>query len=83
MMHRPNNHVYLDPITNSPVLSSLNLNKNDFTTLGKRITVEEWVKARQTQQQKRTKVVSIGKDGKYEYEAKDLEILPGLSTKIY
>jgi len=80
---RPNNHCYLDPIKNSPVLDSLNLNTNDFTTLGKRLTVEEWVKARQTQQQRRTKVVSIDKEGRYEYEAKDLEVLPGLSTKVY
>lgn len=83
MLHRPNNHCYLDPIKNSPVLNELNLNSNDFTALGKRLTVEEWVKARQTQQQRRTKVKSISKDGVYVYEDKDLEILPGLSTKVY
>lgn len=75
--------MYLDPITNSPLLNRLNKNTNDFTALGKRLTVEEWVKARQKQQQRRSKVASITKDGKYEYEAKDLEIIPGLSTKIY
>ena len=80
---RPNNHVYLDPITNSPLLNRLNKNENDFTALGKRLTVEEWVKVRQTQQQRRTKVAKISPDGKYEYEAKDLEIIPGLSSKIY
>lgn len=81
---RPNNHVYLDPITNSPVLQRTKKTENSFTALGKRITVEEWVKLRQTQQQRRGRVqVQITEDGKYTYDKKDLEILPGLAAKIY
>jgi isopenicillin N synthase-like dioxygenase len=80
---RPNNHVYLDPISDSPVLNREGKKENDFTAFGKRLIVEEWVKVRQTQQQRRSKVASISKDGKYEYEAKDLEVIPGLSTKVY
>lgn len=81
---RPNNHVYLDPITNSPVLQRTEKTENSFTALGKRITVEEWVKLRQTQQQRRGRVqVQITEDGKYTYDKKDLEILPGLTAKVY
>ncbi|KAK3066742.1 hypothetical protein LTR53_016776 [Teratosphaeriaceae sp. CCFEE 6253] len=42
----------------------------------------EWVKVRQSQQQRRTKAPKI--DGqKYEYGDKELEIIPGLQAKIY
>lgn len=47
------------------------------------MTVAEWVKVRQTQQQRKTKVAKVTEDGKYVYEKKDLEIIPGLSAKIY
>jgi len=80
---RPNNHVLLDPIKNSPVLNKLGLKSNQFTELGQHLTMEQWVKLRQTQQQRRTKTPKITKDGKYSYENKDMEILPGLHAKIY
>ncbi|KAJ5387665.1 iron/ascorbate family oxidoreductase [Penicillium cosmopolitanum] len=80
---RPNNHVVLDPITNSPLLERLGLTKNVFTELGQHLTTEQWVKVRQTQQQRRNKDVKVSGDGKYSYGSKDLEILPGLSAKIY
>lgn len=74
----------LNPITNSPVLNRLGLNsENALTALGKSLTVEEWVKLRQTQQQRRTTPLEVTKDGKYTYAEKDLEIIPGLSAKIY
>jgi hypothetical protein len=71
----------LDPIK-SPVLERLGLTDNDFTRLGQHLTMESWVKARQTQQQRRTHTPEI-KEGKYFYKPKDLEILPGLSAKIH
>jgi len=80
---RPNNHVILEPISNSPLLNRLNFKANDFTSLGKRLSTEEWVKVRQTQQQRRTKPAEVTKDGKYKYSEKDLEIIPGLTAKIY
>ncbi|CAI7638022.1 unnamed protein product [Penicillium pancosmium] len=80
---RPNNHVVLDPITNSPLLERFGLTKNVFTELGQHLTTEQWVKVRQTQQQRRNKDVKVSDDGKYTYGSKDLEILPGLSAKIY
>ncbi|KAF2140987.1 uncharacterized protein K452DRAFT_229479 [Aplosporella prunicola CBS 121167] len=81
---RPNNHVVLDPIENSPLLNRLDLKSNPFTELGKHLTTEEWVKVRQTQQQRRNKAPpKISEDGKYEYEKKDLEIIPGLHAQIH
>ena len=80
---RPNNHVVLDPI-DSPLLRRLGYTSNAFTELGQHLTTKEWVKARQTQQQR--KVSSghkITEDGKYLRTEKELEILPGLSAKIY
>lgn len=73
----------LEPIKDSPLLNRLNIKSNDFTALGEKISVAEWVKVRQTQQQRRQKVLKITEDGKYEYSKKDLEIIPGLSAKIY
>ena len=79
---RPNNHVVLDPISNSPLLNRLGLKDNDLTKLGQHLTMEQWVKARQSQQQRRTKTPKI--DGqKYEYGAKDMEIIPGLLAKVH
>ncbi|KAK4502915.1 hypothetical protein PRZ48_006342 [Zasmidium cellare] len=79
---RPNNHVVLDPIHNSPLLQRLGLEENDFTKLGQHLTMEEWVKVRQTQQQRRTEAPKI--DGsRYEYTDKALEIIPGLKAKVY
>lgn len=80
---RPNNHVVLDPIANSPVLQRLGLTGNVFTDVGKHLTTEEWVKARQTQQQRRRQDVKVSDDGKYTYKPKDLEIIPGLLAKVY
>lgn len=73
----------LDPIKNSPLLKRLGLEENEFTKLGQHLTMEEWVKVRQTQQQRRTQAPKISEDGKYEYTKKDLEIIPGLHAKIH
>ncbi|KAK8203406.1 hypothetical protein M8818_005297 [Zalaria obscura] len=43
---RPNNHVVLDPLNDSPVLDKLGLTTNQFTELGEHLTMEEWVKKR-------------------------------------
>ncbi|ORY69499.1 uncharacterized protein BCR38DRAFT_333504 [Pseudomassariella vexata] len=80
---RPNNHVVLDPIANSPVLQRLGLTSNAFTELGQHLTTEQWVKVRQTQQQRKTREAKVTKDGKYNYEQKDLEIIPGLHATIH
>ena len=80
--HRPNNHVVLDPISNSPLLNRLGLEDNDLTKLGQHLTMEQWVKARQSQQQRRTNAPKIGGQ-KYEYGAKDMEIIPGLLAKVH
>ncbi|KAJ0423518.1 hypothetical protein BJY00DRAFT_321648 [Aspergillus carlsbadensis] len=80
---RPNNHVVLDPIANSPVLQRLGLTRNAFTEVGKHLTAKEWVKVRQTQQQRRRKEVTVDEAGKYTYKPKDLEIIPGLLAKVY
>ncbi len=47
------------------------------------ITKKIFLKVRQTQQQRRTKEPKISEDGKYEYKAEDLEIIPGLHAKIH
>jgi hypothetical protein len=83
LISSPNNHVVLDPIENSPLLNRLGLTQNVFTEIGQHLTVEQWVKVRQTQQQRRHKDVKVSKDGKYSYGEKDLEIIPGLEAKIY
>ncbi|KAL4803416.1 hypothetical protein BDV18DRAFT_162980 [Aspergillus unguis] len=80
---RPNNHVVLDPIENSPVLKRLGLTSNVFTEVGKHLTTKEWVKVRQTQQQRKHKDTKVSDDGKYLYKPKDLEIMPGLLAKVY
>jgi hypothetical protein len=80
---RPNNHVILDPIANSPVLDRLGLTTNALTELGQHLTTEQWVKVRQTQQQRPNKAANISAEGKYTYDKKDLEILPGLHAKIH
>lgn len=79
---RPNNHVLLNPIRNSPLLERLGLTENVFTKLGQQLTMEQWVKVRQSQQQRPVKAPKI--DGTtYQYGEKDLEIIPGLQAKIY
>ncbi|KAK6062870.1 flavonol synthase [Seiridium cupressi] len=80
---RPNNHVLLDPIADSPVLDRLGLKSNALTELGRHLTTEQWVKVRQTQQQRPNKDAKITTDGKYAYKKKDLEILPGLHAEIH
>ncbi|OAA64318.1 Isopenicillin N synthase [Niveomyces insectorum RCEF 264] len=79
---RPNNHVVLDPI-DSPLLKRLGYTSNAFTDIGQHLTTEQWVKARQTQQQRRLPTPMLTEEGKYIRNEKDLEILPGLSAKIY
>lgn len=44
--------------------------------------MEQWVKARQSQQQRRTKAPKI-EGSNYTYGEKELEIIPGLVSKIY
>lgn len=73
----------LDPIQNSPLLNRLGLTSNVFTELGQHLTTEQWVKVRQTQQQRRHKEAKISENGHYEYSQKDLEIIPGLHAKIH
>jgi len=80
---RPNNDVILEPIKDSPLLKRLNIKSNDFTALNTKMSVKDWVKVRQIQQQRRNKVAKITMDGKYEYSEKDMEIIPGLAAKIY
>ncbi|KAK5684642.1 hypothetical protein LTS12_029114, partial [Elasticomyces elasticus] len=80
---RPNNHIILDPVQNSPLLNELGLTKNAFTELGQHLTTEQWVKVRQTQQQRRRQEAKISLDGKYTYAPKDLEVIPGLHAKVY
>ncbi|KAI1866165.1 uncharacterized protein JN550_007854 [Neoarthrinium moseri] len=80
---RPNNHVVLDPIANSPLLDRLGLKSNAFTELGQHLTTEQWVKVRQTQQQRPNKAATISAEGKYTYDQKDLEIIPGLHAKVH
>ncbi|KAL4963612.1 uncharacterized protein BDV14DRAFT_83310 [Aspergillus stella-maris] len=80
---RPNNHVVLDSIANSPLLQRLGKTNNVFTDVGKHLTTKEWVKVRQTQQQRRRQEAKISDDGKYTYKPKDLEIMPGLLAKVY
>lgn len=73
----------LDPIDNSPLLQRLGKTSNAFTDLGQHLTTEEWVKVRQTQQQRKIKGAQISADGKYEYSKEDLQILPGLHAEIH
>ncbi|KAH8689132.1 putative oxidoreductase [Talaromyces proteolyticus] len=80
---RPNNHVILDPIQNSPVLNRLGRTTNAFTEIGQHLTTEQWVQVRQTQQQRRNRDGKITTDGKVSYTPKDLEIIPGLHAKVY
>jgi hypothetical protein len=58
------------------------LKENEFTKLGQHLTMEKWVRVRQTQQQRRTKAPKI-EGSKYEYREKELEIIPGLTAKVY
>lgn len=83
LIYRPNNRVILDPIQNSPVLNELRLTQNAFTKLGQHLTAEQWVKIRQTQQQRHKQEAKISDDGKYTYAPKVLEIIPGLHAKVY
>ncbi|ROW05910.1 hypothetical protein VPNG_08025 [Cytospora leucostoma] len=80
---RPNNQVVLDPIQNSPLLQRLGKTSNAFTELGQHLTTEEWVKVRQSQQQRKTGGAKISEDGKYEHKPEDLEIIPGLRATIH
>lgn len=79
---RPNNQVVLDPIANSPLLKRLGLTSNAFTELGQHLTTEEWVKVRQSQQQRPKTTIKVT-EGKWEYGKKDLEIIPGLHATIH
>lgn len=79
---RTNNHIVLDPVSNSPLLQRLGLTKNQFTELGHHLTAEQWVKLRQTQQQRPTEVPKI--DGsKWAYKTEELQIIPGLTAKYF
>ena len=66
------------------MLKRLGLEQNAFTELGEHLTTEQWVKVRQTQQQRRNRDVTVSSDGKFTYnKPKDLEIIPGLQAKVY
>lgn len=82
-LHRPNNHVVLDPIANSPLLQRLGRTTNAFTELGQHLTTEQWVLVRQQQQQRPKKGAKVTEDGKYEYPKEDLQILPGLQASMH
>lgn len=45
--------------------------------------MEEWVKVRQQQQQRKIKGAKITEEGKYVYDPEDLKILPGLHAQIH
>jgi hypothetical protein len=64
-------------------LQRLGLTGNAFTDVGKHLTTREWVKVRQTQQQRRRQEAKIDDAGKYTYKPKDLEVIPGLLAKVY
>lgn len=81
--NRPNNNVILDPIDNSPLLKRLGKTENAFTTIGQHLTMEEWVRLRQMQQQRRHEGAKVTKDGKFEYKKDDLQIVPGLHATIH
>lgn len=52
-IYRPNNYLVLDPIQNGPLFNELGLTQNAFIELGQHLTMEQWVKVRQMQQQRR------------------------------
>lgn len=79
---RPNNHVVLNPISNSPLLQRLGIKDNEFTKLGQHLTMEEWCQKRQTQQQRRTKAPKI-EGTKYTYKKEELEVIPGYVARVY
>lgn len=45
--------------------------------------MEQWVKVRQSQQQRRNKDIKISEEGKFTYGEGDLDIIPGLKAKMY
>lgn len=45
--------------------------------------MDEWVKVRQQQQQRKTRGAKVTAEGKYVYDKDDLQILPGLHAKIH
>ncbi|KAK0701927.1 hypothetical protein B0T26DRAFT_682022 [Lasiosphaeria miniovina] len=47
-INTPNNHVALDPIQNSPLLTRLGLTTNAFTELGQHLITEGWVIVRRS-----------------------------------
>lgn len=65
------------------MLKRLGLTQNAFTELGQHLTVEQWVKVRQSQQQRRNKNIKISEEGKFTYAKGDLDIIPGLKAKMY
>lgn len=73
----------LDPITNSPLLKRMGYTSNVFTEIGQHLRTDEWVKVRQTQQQRPTKGAEIDANGNYKFDEKDLEIVPGLHDRIH
>ncbi|KAL3480960.1 hypothetical protein BJX99DRAFT_272176 [Aspergillus californicus] len=80
---RPNNHVILNPIQDSPLLARSGLLRNPFTDLGLQLKAQDWVKARQSQQNRRRMEGKLAADGTYTCPASSLEILPGLHAKIH
>ncbi|KAL2794878.1 hypothetical protein BJX66DRAFT_337488 [Aspergillus keveii] len=80
---RPCNHVVLNPIQDSPLLTRLGLLHNPFTDLGLELKTQDWVKVRQAQQNRRRLEGKLAADGTYSCLPSSLEILPGLQAKVY
>jgi hypothetical protein len=83
MMRSPCNHVVLNPIQDSPLLTRLGLLHNPFTDLGLELKTQDWVKVRQAQQNRRRLEGKLAADGTYSCLPSSLEILPGLQAKVY
>ncbi|GLA73748.1 hypothetical protein AtubIFM55763_004680 [Aspergillus tubingensis] len=78
-----NDNVYLDPLTNSPVLQRSTSLQNDFTKAGIRMTMGEYSLARQTQNSRCKQPLTVHADGRFEWDPKDLEAKGGLKVTYY
>ena len=83
-MFRANDDTLLDPIHESPLLQRLGLISNEFTRSGVRMTMGEYVRARQAQHNNRPTPSNIVQEtGEYEWTEKEKEFAPGLHVKYY
>ena len=78
-----NNQVVLDPIENSPLMQRMGLVSNDFTNLGKHLTMAEWCKSSSKPASsvgprfQRSKAISTNT------RRRRWKIIPGLHAKVY